>query len=270
MSTASKIILAAGLTGLALAAVMFGLGADTMVYFDQDGVHAMPRERQVTERQFDETITAIEVRGDNQALRVERGEKFGFRAEYYQHAPEYSVEDGVLKIDIAAASWHWQLGFSLEYSERLTVMVPDQLLDRLQAENDNGSLKIDQVSAKQISVQNSNGSIELSELTADRLTATNGNGSIRLRDLTLSEGTFQNSNGRIFGDRITGRLTAYNANGSIEFNGVPADAYLELGNNNGSIRVDGDRKDDYYITGDALSKNALHARNSNGSIKVNR
>ena len=160
--------------------------------------------------------------------------------------------------------------------------------EKLTVSNQNGSINLKSITSKDITVSNDNGSVTLDNIDCAVLGITQKNGSIKTTNIQAISAQMRNDNGSISAENFTTEgLISTNKNGSINIQGdlsgnntfrndngsirvaVPKrEWYLNLQNDNGTIKTDRVRQKSSVQTGIENNKHSIHAENTNGSITV--
>jgi len=268
MKKGYKIAIILLIVGIVLCGIGYSMGANMGIYMDSTGFHTTPKTQQTYQQNFNQ-ITSINVISSNQKIEIQSGDSYSIEAQYTYNCPEITFENGALTVDSKNNNNPWfQIGSFL--TDKITITLPENIqLASLSTQNDNGSITIDNpLNAQNFNVKNDNGTIKISDITSDNATIKNGNGSINLTNFITQSGTITNSNGSITATNIEGKNTFTNENGSINISAYNlSDFYKQLSNENGSIRIDG-QKPVQNVLGDPTSPNQIIATNQNGSIKL--
>lgn len=151
---------------------------------------------------------------------------------------------------------------------KLIVKVPEKQYDRIQAESDNGRIKVENVQTKELVLETDNGAIELKTINATAVNVKTDNGAIILDHV---DGTIvgRTDNGRI--SLVTNNLdrpielTTDNGKIDIQTEKEPTNATIDVKTDNGRINVFGyDNKHTKFGSGEHLIK----LRTDNGRITI--
>lgn len=219
---------------------------------------------------------------DEQEARVEFEAK-GSRSNKYQFDTELDGNTLVVKVK-ERFSW-----FSFDFFPRssdLTVYLPVETYESVQAHTANGKLTAQQLEGDVLALSTNNGTVEATGMAGSTFSARSNNGKISLTSITANTNARTN-NGKITGNDITGEITAETDNGSINLqikgfdypmnlrtdNGrvhiisqqQPTNAILDLRTSNGRIRAFG-TKDWESVYGDG--ENKITVRTANGAIEI--
>jgi len=275
--------------GLVVAVSGFAIGGGKQMYLDSSGIHLDSGEYQTIRRDF-ENFSSIDIRTHDHKLEVRRGEGHSVYASYIRTEPEIVIEEGVLKITASGFNgtfMNW--GFNFKPQEIIVTIPYEAEMEYVAIENSDGSISLTGVRCSdKLNVDNQNGFIELDDIRALMIHTKNQNGGIKARNITTETATFSNENGRINIENfhgmksninnengsiavmgIDGRSVIRNQNGRVEarVNGI-ANYYMELSTKNGSVKVDGVRRNHFYRQGDKEFENGIEIYNHNGSISV--
>lgn len=136
--------------------------------------------------------------------------------------------------------------------------------------NTSGSISAKKMSIKDdFSVKNSSGSIKLSEVTCKDLNAENTSGGVRLDSVTAKKASLQSSSGSVkFEDTTFEKITAKTTSGGVHFEDLTSDE-IELRAHSGSIRgnIKGN-ENDYSIISSTGSGSCNLSDSRNGSKKL--
>lgn len=123
---------------------------------------------------------------------------------------------------------------------RLTVYVPDNTLEQLQVEVSNGRLDGRQFKVGQMTALVHNGRIYMEDITVDEVNAGSNNGKIEMHD-------------------VSGDITGTTHNGSITLVTSQLEQNIDMGTNNGSIKIMAEHKP---------TNATIDARAHNGKIRI--
>ncbi|WP_186670415.1 DUF4097 family beta strand repeat-containing protein [Sporosarcina sp. BP05] len=151
---------------------------------------------------------------------------------------------------------------------KLIVKVPEKQYDRIQAESDNGRIKVENIQTKELALETDNGTIELKTIDATTVNVKTDNGVIILDHV---DGTIigRTDNGRI--SLVTNNLerpielTTDNGRIEIQTEKEPTNATIDVKTDNGKINVFGyENKHTKFGNGEHLIK----LRTDNGRITI--
>ena len=123
-----------------------------------------------------------------------------------------------------------------------SIKLEDLTCKDLEAENTSGGVRLDQVTAKEASIKSSSGSVKLDDVSADKVDAKSTSGSISLKDLTSPEIVMKANSGGIHGN-IKGNEKDYSiisSTGSGSCNlkdSREGSKSLDVSTTSGSIRI---------------------------------
>ncbi|SHN27725.1 DUF4097 family beta strand repeat-containing protein [Gracilibacillus kekensis] len=157
-----------------------------------------------------------------------------------------------------------------DFNRTLTIYVPEREYESLQAEIDNGSIRVKEMNAQNVFATTKNGKINLLNIISDQVEVSTNNGKIEL----------ENVDGRLIGKTNNGAISLVSKeldrqidfqtdNGSINIQTEkePTNVVFDTKTNNGSINLFNDSSYD-IITGEG--ENKIKLRTKNGSITVNK
>jgi DUF4097 and DUF4098 domain-containing protein YvlB len=151
---------------------------------------------------------------------------------------------------------------------KLVVKVPEKQYDRIQAESDNGRIKVENIQTKELALETDNGTIELKTIDATAVDVKTDNGAIILDHV---DGTIlgRTDNGRIslVTNNLDRRIELTTDNGRIEIQAEkePTNTTIDVKTDNGRINVFGyENKHTKFGNGEHLIK----LRTDNGRITI--
>jgi DUF4097 and DUF4098 domain-containing protein YvlB len=151
---------------------------------------------------------------------------------------------------------------------KLIVKVPEKQYNRIQAESDNGRIKVENIQANELALETDNGTIELKTIDSTAVNIKTDNGAIMLDHVN---GTIvgRTDNGRI--SLVTNNLdrpielTTDNGRIEIQTEKEPTNATIDVKTDNGKINVFGyENKHTKFGNGEHLIK----LRTDNGRIEI--
>ncbi|MEK5070157.1 DUF4097 family beta strand repeat-containing protein [Sporosarcina sp. FSL K6-1508] len=173
----------------------------------------------------DSSFTTIEILADNATVEIvptndsvttveysgktKKKSKFTFKAD---------VKGDTLAIQFKEKRRSFiNFGFS-SFNLKLLVKVPEKQYDKLQAETDNGQIKVESIQVKDIALETDNGTIDMKNVEA----------------ITVN---LQTDNGKIHLESVAGQITGKTDNGGISLVTNNLDRPIELTTDNGEIEV---------------------------------
>ena len=201
-----------------------------------------------------DTVTTVAYSG-----KTKKSSKFIFEAD---------VKENTLSIQFKEKRRSFfNFGFS-SLNLKLIVKVPEKQYDRIQAESDNGRIKVENIQTQELALETDNGTIELKMIDASAVNVKTDNGAIILDHV---DGTIigRTDNGRI--SLVTNdldrpiELTTDNGRIEIQSEKEPTNATIDVKTDNGRIDVFGyENKHTKLGNGEHLIK----LRTDNGRITI--
>ena len=237
---------------------------------------------------INDEIKTLILSGLNGKLTIEghNSNRITIRCEYHTKNPDSPVsffeENGVYEL---------KYDRSVVRSMKISCRVPLVMIEKIQAESSNGSVKLENIRAQVIEGESSNGKISLERVNATASQLSTSNGSIKIRGGDLSDISAKTSNGSV---KIEGmkdsnqpkkhRISAETSNGSVLLE-LPRNLGIKLyaSTSNGSVNQDLEdalqgemsrtfidaKNNQYEDTGNASgSKADIKLSTSNGSVTV--
>lgn len=265
--------------GLVLSAVSF-----SCMGFDVEKISASPHLEEKSYTVSAEEITEINIHSEDLKIRLAPTSGSEIKVHYSEgerYSCEISAENGMLSVDFKSrARWFdtFRYGIFKDFDfvdRQILVEVPADYSGAVSLRNENASIRVNDVSLKNLECQTSNSAIEIENSTAEKvssitsngsvrltgvtsagkLIAKNSNGAIRLTGVQAADATVNTSNGSVsLEDTEIATLNTSNSNGKISLRNVDASESLSAVTSNGSIQVD------------RLSGTDLSLRTSNGKV----
>ncbi|WP_058306107.1 DUF4097 family beta strand repeat-containing protein [Gracilibacillus massiliensis] len=224
-----------------------------------------------------EDIISFDIRVNNEAVKMVPSTDDSIRVELTGNAVNKNennlmVEESGATLLIETENEKRKL-FSLnffDFNRTLTIYVPEREYQSLQAEIDNGSIRVKEMNAKNILTTTKNGKIFLHNIISDQVEVNTNNGKIELENV---EGKLigKTNNGAIslVSKELDRQIDFQTDNGSItiETEKEPTNVVFDTKTNNGSINLFNDSSYDMII-GDG--DHTIKLRTKNGSITVNK
>lgn len=174
----------------------------------------------------------------------------------------YEIDENDTNITIQKETNYRWFNFVLNFDiqpRNLTLLLPSDFNGSLELKTDNSSMKLDNVTVKELLLQNENGSVKLDEVSVSGDTQVKtSNSSIQISDGNL-KGSLQcdNENGSIkLEDFSAENIEAFTKNSSIVAESIVSQGNVVLENRNGKIELDRLR-----------SNGDIHLQNENAGIK---
>lgn len=231
------------------------------------------------------------------------GKSYGVEVSYQttdRDEIKIAVEDKKLIIKIPGKMYWFSFDLSFltgkDTEESIIVYLPQNVYENISVKNSNASVTMEELNTniKEIKIITSNAGINLSGLEADELSAHTSNGTIRMEKIAaekvetdtsngavtlikmeVDELKADTSNGKVTIEEIDfrnrkGKMTVTTSNAAIELS-LPdyaqKDCEIKAKTSNAGISVNGEDKDNKYVTGDGDI--LLHLGTSNGKIEMN-
>lgn len=211
-----------------------------------------------------ETITRVEVEDDNAPIEIRTGTGDKVTVEYGEPADQsfYSITVRGGTLSVERLDRHLNR-VRLTGDDTLVITLPEKEYTSIQADTDNGSLKVENLSARQMELGSDNGDIETKNVTAQSLSAETDNGTARLTDTTAQYLEAQADNGEIILDGTTADVyDCETDNGSITgtLKGSAEEYSIQVSKKNGSSN----------LTSRTLAgaKKSIRFQTDNGDIRV--
>ncbi|RLL43633.1 hypothetical protein D8M04_11965 [Oceanobacillus piezotolerans] len=216
----------------------------------------------------------VDIKSENARIEVFPATDSTARVELRDDGNQYKLEAGVngdtLEIELKDKSW-WP-NFSWFFSEgpRLTVLLPEEQLERLSIDSDNGLIGVTELNPDHLEVETDNGKVELLNIETASVRADSDNGEL----------IFSNVNGEITAESDYGairlttdsldrpvHLTTDNGPIDIRTESEPTNVTFDIRTDNGSVNVFESTNYDTVI-GDG--EHLIKLTTDNGSISVNK
>lgn len=211
-----------------------------------------------------ETITRVEVEDNNAPIEIRTGTGDKVTVEYGEPEDQsfytISVRGGTLSVERLERKLG---GVRLTGDDTLVITLPEKEYASIEADTDNGSLKVENLSARQMELGSDNGDIETKNVTAQSLSAETDNGTARLTDTTAQYLEAQSDNGEIVLERTTADVyDCETDNGSITgtLNGSAEEYSIQVSKKNGSSNLSSRTL--------AGAKKSIRFQTDNGDIQV--
>ncbi len=212
------------------------------------------------ERNYDETIDAVEVQLENAQLDIRPSEDdtthFVLSGNSDNYKMNTEVTSGLLTIEVEDRSPLFHFDFNRSFVVEL--FVPASGLSSLTANSDNGRIAVNGIQADELWLSTNNGRIVLDAVDSEIIEAETDNGRIEITG-TQADINARSSNGRLVFSEVAGELTARTNNGRIELTAETLDFPIDFETDNGRIEIHTETE----------PANALiEARVDNGSIDI--
>lgn len=211
-----------------------------------------------------ETITRVEVEDDNAPIEIRTGAGDTVTVEYGEPEDQsfytISVRNGTLSVERLDRKLS---GVRLTGDDTMIITLPEKEYTSIEADTDNGSLKVENLSARQMELGSDNGTIETKNVTAQSLSTETDNGSVQLTDTTAQYLEAQTDNGKIRLDGTTADVYVCETdNGSITgtLNGRAEEYSIQVSKKNGSSNLSSRTL--------AGAQKSIRFRTDNGDIQV--
>ncbi|MBR6790840.1 MAG: DUF4097 family beta strand repeat protein [Oscillospiraceae bacterium] len=190
---------------------------------------------------------------------------------------DISVQNGVLTIRAEEVPWYERISLFSVGSPRVAVYLPEGEYGRITAEGSTGDIRIDSLSAEDITLSLSTGDIGLTDISCASLTMTGSTGNDTLENVTVSGSI---SGARSTGDRkmtgvSCGELTLTGSTGDDTLEDVISSGGFSVERSTGDIRLercDGAKlvlkTDTGDITGTLLTGKVFEAFTDTGKVNV--
>ena len=164
-------------------------------------------ETEAMARQYEtaQTVKAVVIEAENTDLVIQKGKGNKVQGEgsadpYGTYEYSFALKDGVLSIQVESLEgeevedWGFERAIvvSVEgagknartfiWDNQVTVTLPDRLYDRIEVENENGSIEIGEIEVEQISLEGDNGDITLTGTAGNEIAAHTQNGNVVLEE----------------------------------------------------------------------------------------
>jgi len=251
--------------------VLFVVGGLTVIYNIGDHFVNNAKKKVIDDQSF----TSIEILTTNATVEIVPTKDAVTTVSYSGKAKKKSkfifeadVKENTLSVQFKEKRRiFFNFGFS-SLNLKLIVKVPEKQYDRIQAESDNGRIKVENIQTKELALETDNGTIELKMIDATAVNVKTDNGAIILDHV---DGSIigRTDNGRI--SLVTNNLdrpielTTDNGKIEIQTEKEPANATIDVKTDNGRIDVFGyENKHTKFGNGEHLIK----LRTDNGRITI--
>jgi len=220
-----------------------------------------PARQEVLETQsFDVQIEDMEITVENARVDFVPSEDETARLVLSGNSDDFTLttdlSGGRLIIQVEDRSQFFNFDFNRAYS--LQVSVPENGLDSLTVESDNGTIQARDIKAAELSLEANNGRINLQTVESETVNIETDNGAVDITEMEANMAV-RSSNGRIIFSDVSGELQARANNGRIELSTETLDFPVDFETNNGRIEIRTDNEP---------SNARIRARVDNGSINV--
>lgn len=220
-----------------------------------------PARQEVLEEQtFDGQIEDMEITVENARVDLVPSEDDTARLVLSGNSDDFTLttdlSGGRLIVDVKDRSQFFNFDFNRTYS--LQVSVPENGLDSLTVESDNGTIQARDIEAAELSLEANNGRIDLESVNSETVNVETDNGAVDITEMEANM-AIRSSNGRIIFNNVSGELQARANNGRIELSTETLDFPVNFETNNGRIEIRTDSEP---------SNARIRARVDNGSINV--
>lgn len=221
---------------LVIAVVAFAIVVITVLYAIYE---SEPSQQGVLEDQtFDEDIEEMIVRVENSRVDFRASDDDTARVVLSGNSEDFTLDtelsDGRLTIEVDDRTGFFMFNFNRFHS--LQVYIPENGVNSLAIESDNGTIQAIGIGADEVTVEADNARIEMNGVVADSADIETDNGAIELRDME-AELSVRSSNGRIIFTDVSGELQAQANNGRIELTAETLDFPVDFETDNGRIEV---------------------------------
>lgn len=246
-------------------------GAITLIFKPRDTFEKSADKKVIEDHSF----TAVEVMADNAAIEIVPSKDSEVTVAYTgttKKKAKYLFEAEV-KGDTLAVQFKEKrkgfihLGFST-LNITLTVSIPEKHYEQIQAETDNGRIKVENLQAGDLVLETDNGKVELKQIDATVVRVKTDNGRILLEDV---EGKIEakTDNGRIslITNILDRPIDLETDNGKIEIQTEmePKNATIDAKSDNGRVELFG-QENKLVMFG--KGENLIKLRTDNGRITV--
>ncbi|MDR1431777.1 MAG: DUF4097 domain-containing protein [Propionibacteriaceae bacterium] len=258
---------AAAAIGLALVALVWGLsGGGGSVVWAQDGLRAYRNADSVvlmTQRNLSD-VTAIFVDAASADVEFVAADSFGFEVKTLDGEPEWSLENGVLRVSEHASGTVslWALNLDAGNSPHITIFCPSgAVLDQLNVKSVSGTIRangpISEV-RRSVEISTGSGGIQLDALKTKQLNLATVSGSVESQGVSADSAQVGTGSGKIEFRDFAGYLDANSTSGGIAISGDYTGGTLESGS--GRIQL---------TTSQPLERFNYRLETGSGGIRVN-
>lgn len=238
------------------AIVLIGVIIVLVISYNSD-----PARQEVLETQsFDAQIEDMEINVENARVDFVPSEDDTARLVLSGNSDDFTLTTdltgGRLIIQVEDRSQFFNFDFNRTYS--LQISVPENGLDSLTVESDNGTIQARDIEAAELSLEVNNGRINLQAVESETVNIETDNGAVDITEMEANMAV-RSSNGRIIFNDVSGELQARANNGRIELSTETLDFPVDFETNNGRIEIRTDSEP---------SNARIQARVDNGSINV--
>lgn len=243
---------------LLIATALFLIGAIAILYaiYNSDSAE----QEVLEEKTFDAEIEDMEIIVENSRVDFLPSNDGTSRIVLTGNSDDFilktDISGGRLFIEVEDRSRFFVFGFHRSYS--LQVYVPEEGLESLTVDSNNGTIQAQGIRAAELSLEADNGRIDLEAVESDVVNIETANGAIDLAKMD-ADMTVRSSNGRIIFTDVSGELQAKANNGRIELTTDTLDFPVDFETNNGRIEIH---------TKNEPANARLQARVENGRLEV--
>ena len=221
---------------LLIATALLLIGAIAILYtiYNSDSAE----QKALEEKTFDAEITDMEIMMENSRVDFLPNDDGTSRIVLTGNNDAFvlktDISGGRLFIEVEDRSRIFIFGFHRSYS--LQVYVPEDGLESLNVDSNNGMIQAKDIQAAERSLEADNGRIDLEAIESDIVNIETDNGAI---DLTRMDADMKvrSSNGHIIFTDVSGELQAKANNGHIELTTDTLDFPVDFETNNGRIEI---------------------------------
>lgn len=218
------------------------------------------RQEMLEEQTFDGQIDDMEITVENARVDLVPSDDGIARIVLSGNSDDFTLTTDLtgsrLIIEVEDRSQFFNFDFNRAYS--LQVSIPENGLDSLTVESDNGTIQARDIKAAELSLEADNGRINLQAVESETVNIETDNGAVDITEMEANMAV-RSSNGRIIFTDVSGELQAQANNGRIELSTETLDFPVDFETNNGRIEIRTDNEP---------SNARIEARVDNGSINV--
>lgn len=152
------------------------------------------------------------------------------------------VEESVLKVNI---DYKQKKLFNFDFTGdilTLKVYLPEKEYEKLQVNNDNGDMKVNDLKAKDVHLEVDNGFIKMNNMDTETVYASTDNGAVDLKHLMALDVDVNSDNGKIDLEEVDGDLVVRANNGQITLVTEKINRSIDFETDNGKIDIQSDHE----------------------------
>ncbi|MDR0915974.1 MAG: DUF4097 domain-containing protein [Oscillospiraceae bacterium] len=209
------------IVGAVLAGIGYASGAHGVIYWQNGSFRVV--DTPATEKSYDlQAFTDIDISTASSDIELIPSDHYGIDLRYSGDEPEWSVKNGVLRINDKSHNFGFTLNLDFtNYGNFVKVYYPrGTVFGTVKVGGASSDVKLTDVSARELTVKVVSGDVTLQSITAATLSAHTTSGEVTLDGVTADAATLGTVSGGIkTANMALGTLTAKTTSGDIRFSG---------------------------------------------------